>query len=417
MIEQNNMQNGLPKDWVWTKFSDVAEVNPRIPNRENISDDLEVQFLPMKLVEELNGKIHLIEYKTYGELKKGYTPFIDGDVIFAKVTPCMENGKIAIVEKLKNEIGFGSSEFHVIRSKASLLNKYVFYYLIQQKFRNDAEHAMTGAVGLRRVPKQFIENSQLPLPTVEVQHKIVSKIEELFSELDKGIEELKTTQQQLKVYRQAVLKWAFEGKLTKSNLTWKKIRLGDVALAVDPQPSHRTPPKVENGVPYVSTKDFDYEQDKIDFSNARMVSSTVLDEHLERYRLEVGDFVIGKIGTIGNPVRVVLPQNYTLSANIVLIQPRKVDKTYLYYFFQSNFIEKEFQLGAKATTQAAFGIQKVRELNIHLPCNEEQQQIVQEIESRLSVCHKIEETITNSLKQTEALRQSILKRAFEGCLL
>ena len=138
---------------------------------------------------------------------------------------------------------------------------------------------------------------------------------------------------------------------------------------------------------------------------------------MDRYKLEIGDFVIGKIGTIGKPVRIVLPQNYTLSANIVLIQPRRVDTTYLYYFFQSSLIEKEFTAGMKATTQAAFGIQKVRELRIELPSIEEQKDIVQVLESRLSVADKMEESITQSLQQAEALKQSILKKAFEGKLI
>ena len=228
---------------------------------------------------------------------------------------------------------------------------------------------------------------------------------------------MRTTQQQLKTYRQSVLKWAFEGKLTEKKGEWKNVRLGDVANAIDPQPSHRTPPVVQNGIPFVSIKDFDSELDKIDFTYARRVSESVLQEHLERYKLEIGDFVIGKIGTIGKPVRIVLPQDYCLSANIVLIQPRKISTTYLYYFFQSSLIEKAFTAGMKATSQPAFGIQKVRELRIELPDEVEQYKIVQEIESRLSVADKMEESITQSLQQAEALRQSILRKAFEGRLL
>jgi len=255
------------------------------------------------------------------------------------------------------------------------------------------------------------------IPPKPTQQAIVSKIEELFSELDKGIENLRTAQQQLKTYRQSVLKWAFEGKLTENKSKWKNVRLGDVANAIDPQPSHRTPPIAQNGIPFVSIKDFDSELDKIDFTYARRVSPNVLQEHLERYKLEIGDFVIGKIRTIGKPVRIVLPQDYCLSANIVLIQPRKISTTYLYYFFQSNLIEKAFTAGMKATSQPAFGIQKVRELRIELPDEVEQNIIVQEIESRLSIADKMEESMTQSLQQAEALRQSILKKAFEGQLV
>jgi type I restriction enzyme S subunit len=89
----------------------------------------------------------------------------------------------------------------------------------------------------------------------------------------------------------------------------------------------------------------------------------------------------------------------------------------LYYFLQSNQIEKAFKAGSNSTTQAAFGIQKVRELQIDLPIEKEQQLIVEELESKLSVCNKIEETISQSLLQAETLRQSILKKAFEGKLI
>lgn len=205
MKEEQNIKQ-LPKGWQWEKIERISTVNPKIENKENINDELEVQFIPMKLVEEKINKIQLTETRLFKEVRKGsYTPFINGDVIFAKVTPCMENGKMAIVHSLKNGIGYGSSEFHVLRCNNDGLNKYLFYYIVQDRFRNDAQNAMTGAVGLRRVPKQFIERYQIPLPPKPTQQAIVSKIEELFSELDKGIENLHTAQQQLKTYRQSVL--------------------------------------------------------------------------------------------------------------------------------------------------------------------------------------------------------------------
>lgn len=301
-----------------------------------------------------------------------------------------------------------SSAMKILKPKTGANIKFAFYFMQTLKVSTDTH---------KRYWISVYSKLGVSLPPPKVQHAIVSKIEGLLSELDKGKQQLETAKQQLKVYRQAVLKWAFEGKLTGGNENWTTVRLGDLANAIDPQPSHRTPPKVKGGIPFVSIKDFDSEQDKIDFSKARLVSSNVLKEHHERYELQKGDFVIGKIGTIGKPVRIVLPQNYTLSANIVLIQPRKIDPTFLYYFFQSNIIKKEFLAGTRATTQAAFGIQKVREMKIQLPPAEEQNKIVQEIESRLRVCDKVEETITTSLAQAETLRQSILKKAFEGKLV
>ena len=204
----------LPQGWNMQSISQVATTNPKIPKRENLDDDLEIQFLPMKLVEEIINKIHLTETKKFKDAQKGsYTPFINGDIIFAKVTPCMENGKVAVVDNLKNGIGYGSSEFHVLRCSDELLNKYLFYFVVQDRFRNEAQHAMTGAVGLRRVPKQFIENHAIPVPPFAEQQKIVQEIESRLSVCDKIEETITNSLKQAEALRQSILKKAFEGKL------------------------------------------------------------------------------------------------------------------------------------------------------------------------------------------------------------
>lgn len=205
----------LPRGWNEVKLSDVTEMNPNIPNRDKIDRKMQVQFLPMKLVGEITNKIQLTETRKYEDLLKGsYTSFIDGDVIFAKVTPCMENGKIAVVNNLKNGIGFGSSEFHVIRSSSKVTPKFIFYYLVQDRFRHEAANAMTGAVGLRRVPRQFIESHTIPLPAVDEQNNIVLEIENRLRVADKTEESITQSLQQAEVLKQSILKKAFDGKLT-----------------------------------------------------------------------------------------------------------------------------------------------------------------------------------------------------------
>ena len=210
----------LPAGWEIKKISDIAKINPTLPNKEVIDRNLIVQFLPMKLVEEIVNKIHLTETRKFVDVLKGsYTPFINNDIIFAKVTPCMENGKIAIVNNLINGIGFGSSEFHVLRCNEKMLNRYLHRFIVQDKFRNEAQKAMTGAVGLRRVPKQFIENYLIPVPnTLEEQSKIIQEIESRLSVCDKIEESIEQGLQQAAVLRQSILKKAFEGKLVLQDL-------------------------------------------------------------------------------------------------------------------------------------------------------------------------------------------------------
>lgn len=214
LTNENVKEGELPKGWKIAEINTVSSINPKLPNKENLDREMDVQFLPMKLVEEIINKIHLSEVKKLHEVLKGsYTPFIDNDILFAKVTPCMENGKIAIVEKLRNGIGFGSSEFHVVRVSEKVSNKFMFYFLVQDRFRNEAANAMTGAVGLRRVPKQFIENYPIPIPSLDEQYQIVQEIESRLSVADKMEESIAQSLQQAEALRQSILKMAFSGEL------------------------------------------------------------------------------------------------------------------------------------------------------------------------------------------------------------
>ena len=203
----------LPDGWVWTNLEDVSELNPRI-DKQSIDDDLEITFLPMKCVEELTGKIDLSEAKQFSEVKrKSYTPFRDGDILFAKVTPCMENGKIAIAHDLKNGIGFGSTEFHVVRSLEEQSTQFFFFYFIQQKFRQDAKRAMTSAVGLLRVPTDYMRKVLIALPALAEQQAIVSEVGRRLSVADEVEKTVAAELKRAEQLRQSILKQAFSGGL------------------------------------------------------------------------------------------------------------------------------------------------------------------------------------------------------------
>ena len=296
-----------------------------------------------------------------------------------------------------------------IRPGSSISLKYLLYFF--KYYEAQLQKSGTGTT-FKAITQNVIKNIEVPVPSLDEQERIVFKIEELFSKLDASVAELKTAKEKLKVYRQAVLFRAFQ------NLT-DTIIMDKVANMIDPQPSHRTPPEVINGVPYIGVGDIDYSVSKVKFGEARKVSPEVLQDHQARYTLHKGDFIMGKIGTIGKPFLVPLPQDYTLSANVILIQPNcgKIVPEFLYWQFSSPFVTQQLTEGAVATSQPAFGIKKARLLSIKM-CNiEEQSKIVSEIEDSLSICDNIEQTIDTSLQQTDALRQSILKQAFEGRLV
>lgn len=187
-------------------------------------------------------------------------------------------------------------------------------------------------------------------------------------------------------------------------------QVGKVAEAVDPQPSHRTPPIEEDGIPYISIKDCDYKTGVIDFQGARRVSTKVLEEHLQRYTLHDGDFIIGKIGTIGQPIFVPSRKDYALSANIVLIQPDSelVSPYFLKYSFESDFVERQFAEAKNSTSQAAFGIQKVRTIEVMDPDLDVQRTF----ERFTKQIDKLKLSIRKSLEQMEILKKALMQKYF-----
>lgn len=143
-----------------------------------MNDDIQVSFVEMAAVSEYGFITNPVD-RALTDLKKGsYTYFSENDIILAKITPCMENGKCALATGLTNDIGMGSSEFHVIRAnQANALPAYLFALLNRQAVRSEAEKVMTGASGHRRVPASFYENLSLPIPTIDKQKRLVAEIE------------------------------------------------------------------------------------------------------------------------------------------------------------------------------------------------------------------------------------------------
>ena len=201
---RHDPKNGsLPVGWVWAKVEQVCLVNPRT-FATPLSDNCEVSFVPMAAIEAETGVIDLSQIKLLGDVKKGYTKFSDGDVLFAKITPCMENGKIAIANGLKNGSACGTTELHVLRPFLGLSREYLRFFLLRTDFRKQAQRNMAGTAGQLRVPAWFIEQAHIPLPPLPEQRRIVAEIEKQFTRLDAAEAALRRVEVNLKRYRASV---------------------------------------------------------------------------------------------------------------------------------------------------------------------------------------------------------------------
>ena len=167
------------KCWGIRRLGECCVLNPKKATDKRLISGLEVSFVPMPAVSE-KGDIDPTEIKMYDDVKTGFTYFSEGDVLFAKITPCMENGKGAVARGLKNGIGFGSTEFHVMRPIDGLSDPYWLYSLSSfELFRNDAEANMTGSAGQRRVPVTFLENFKVSLPPYKLQKQFAEFVQQV----------------------------------------------------------------------------------------------------------------------------------------------------------------------------------------------------------------------------------------------
>lgn len=214
LTKQWRLENGVSDEsWEEKLLGDVCTVNPKKIDAKKLDDNLEVSFVPMAAVSDVLGEIVNHEVKNLQDVRTGFTNFSKGDVIFAKITPCMENGKSAIVGPLVNDIGYGSTEFYVLRCKEELNNKYLYHMVRNTTFRAEAKAVMTGAVGQQRVPKTFLQEYQLLLPTLPEQHEIVRLIDDLLAR-ERSVQQ--ATEQALAsidLMKKSILARAFRGEL------------------------------------------------------------------------------------------------------------------------------------------------------------------------------------------------------------
>ena len=204
----------LPASWAQAPLGVVCQINVRSFSPVDRGKAIPVAFVPMVAVREEFGGIDVSATRPLGAVIKGYTSFVEGDVLFAKITPCMENGKLAVVPPLPTHVGYGSTEFHVLRASEAVEARWVAHYLSQLEFRRAARQDMSGSAGQLRVQAGWLAGARVPVAPLNEQRRVVQELDELLSEIDAGVGELIAAQKKLKQYRQSLLKAAVEGALT-----------------------------------------------------------------------------------------------------------------------------------------------------------------------------------------------------------
>lgn len=469
------LEQVVPEGWALATPSDACQVNPRKPAADALDEDAIVTFVPMAAVDDEYGAITVREERTFGELRpKSYTPFAEGDVLFAKITPCMENGKAAVARGLANGVGFGSTEFHVFRSNGTVLPEYLHRYLRQQSFRDDAKAHMSGSAGQLRVPADYVKQVELPLPPLAEQERIVAKVEALLSRVRSARQRLAVVPDILKRFRQAVLTHACSGKLTedwRANVDSFSSAADEVAAAVQrrrdeyeakcrtarankkkppTRPANLNPREVNaEGLPevpdtwtWVYLPDVGYmnrgksrhrprnaphlyggpypfiQTGEIARSRGRITEhrQTYSEAGLAQSRLWPANTVAITIAAnIANSAILAYDACFPDSVVGVIPDADVALPEYIEFFIRT--ARHDLELYAPATAQKNINISILKELAVPLPPVDEQREIGRRAEALVALAYSIEQRVQAVIKQANALTQSILAKAFRGELV
>lgn len=354
-------------------------------------------------------------YLPYVDIKAFEQGIIDNYATVEKSLLC-EDGDLLIVcdgsrsgltgKAIKGVVGSTLSKIYA----DGLTTEYLRYF-IQSKYT--LLNTQKKGTGTPHLNANILKASKLVVPSIAEQERIVTRIEELFSELDKAVETLQTTKQQLAVYRQAVLKEAFEGE-------YKKVPLEQISQVISGYAfkSKRYTPDGE----YVVVKIGNVKEHRFDFSRDYTRTNEVDDTILNKYLLKKGDCLITQTGSRGKRdygyVSMIKEQtNYLLNQRVAALRFNSevaLPEFYQYYLSSSDYRNAFFSYETGNVGQGNVGIKALSEPLVVLPGITEQQHIIETIEARLSVCDEIQHTVDSALVQADTMRQSILKQAFEG---
>lgn len=394
----------------WVNIQDVLffQEGPGVRNTQYATEGVKL----LNVANLVDGKVdlstsdrYISEEEAYGK----YKHFLcnEGDFVIASSGIKVEyiDKKMGFIDKSMLPLCMNTStiRFRVL-DENQLRIRYFMYYLKSQHFKGQLFRYITGSAQLNYGPSH-LKKMVMPLIDLVKQDEIIACMDKIQSIIEMRQQELDELDNLVKARFVEMFGEPLEG-----TAKYPIHQVGEIANLVDPQPSHRTPPIDEDGIPYVSIKDCDYKTGKINFESARKVSRKVLEEHLNRYTLHDGDFVIGKIGTIGNPVFVPVSDDYTLSANVILVQPNSelVSPYFLKFSFESDYIKRQFIEAKNSTSQAAFGIQKVRMINVMNP----DLSVQREFEAFAKQIDKSKVAIQKSLDETQILFDSLMQKYF-----
>lgn len=381
----------LPENWIETTLETLC----RLDNGEKAYEEK----LPLLDVKYLRGKKEA-EYLDSGVvLNDGqYAILVDGE----------NSGEVFRI----HETGYMGSTFKRLACPDNRLLEYLLYIIKfnQKMFRENKKGS-----AIPHLDKKLFKELSINLPPLAEQERIVAKIEELFAGIDAGVENLKSVKNQIALYRQSVLKSAFDGTLYKTT-EWNIDVLKNLCSVIS-DGDHQPPPKAKNGIPFIMISNIN--KNLINFEDTNFVSENYYTSLSEKRKPKWGDVLYSVVGSYGIPVLIDFQKEFCFQRHIALLRPNtnKIFSKFLFYMLRSRNVYNQATDCSTGTAQKTVPLSGLREIHIPVPTLAEQERIIAEIESRFERVDALETAVDRALSNAEKLKQAVLKKAFSGELV
>lgn len=412
--------SGLPEGWASVPLQELVALNPK----NDAQADAPAAFMPMTQLGTRYRDCPSFETRRWADIARSYVHFAENDVLLAKITPCFENGKAGIARGLPGGIGAGSSEFFVCRPDTRLvLPEYLLAFFKTETFLREGALQMTGSVGHKRVPKEYLLDCEIPLPPVAEQRRIADKLDALLARVDACCERLQRVARLCATLRASLLQQAESGRLTSD---WREARgtaadrpvltVGDIAtVGTGSTPSRgRAEYYATNGVPWITSASTGAE--RIERASQFVTPEAMRDHRLKLY--PAGTLLVAMYGegkTRGQVAELGIAATVNQACAAIQVDETKADRRYVQLLLQANYFRMR-EL-AEGGNQPNLNLEKVRSFSLSVPCLDEQREVVRRAVSALEKVRAVERRVAERLALADRLRSAILSKAFRGELV
>lgn len=414
LVPEGDQPYKVPENWCWIHLGELYQINPK-----NLAEDfVDAAFIPMEKIAPGFVNEYSFDVQPWCKAKKGHTQFADGDVAFAKISPCFENRKSMLLNNLPNGIGGGTTELIILR-QSHMNQKYTFWFISQEQFIRGGIATYSGTVGQQRISMDYVRTYPIPVPPLAEQQRIVDRIESLFAKLDEAKQKAQDALDSFETRKAAILHKAFTGELTaqwrkehgvgmESWETKKYSEICNIVRGGSPRPAG-SPEFYGGNIPFMKVAD-------ITRNTGPYVNSTeytIKEAGLKKTRMvDRNTLLLTNSGaTLGVPA--ICTFKTTFNDGIAAFLGLNPDTLLFHYYFWTS---KTAALRAinKGAAQPNLNTDIIGNVEISLPRENEQCEIVRLLDNLLAKEQQAKESAEGVLEQIDLIKKAILARAFRG---